>query len=155
VAGNRVGGLVLLGDLLKGTVPVYLAACVGAAMGLEGDSLELCISLAALGAFLGHLYPVYSKGRSGGKGVATVAGCFLVISPVALACALFLFILMVWRFRIVSLGSITAAAGLPVLTWLIAGSPAFTGLAVVVAVLIVVRHSGNIRRLREGKEPKI
>lgn len=155
VAGNRLGALVLLGDVLKGGVPVWLASGIGRGAGMEGVPLEVCISLTALGAFLGHLYPIYFKGRTGGKGVATAAGGGGAISPMAIGGSLLIFVLVVWRFRIVSLGSMAASAGLPVLMWLASGSPPFTAAAAVMAAFIIVRHSGNIRRLREGTEPKI
>jgi glycerol-3-phosphate acyltransferase PlsY len=150
VAGNRLGAVVLLGDVLKGCLPVLVV------MGLtrEDPAGSVYVALTGLGAFLGHLYPIYLKGR-GGKGVATAAGCFLPISPLALAGAVLVFVLVVWRRRVVSLGSLGAAGVLPVFVWLRSGSAIFTAMGGVMAVLIFLRHSGNIRRLREGVEPRI
>jgi glycerol-3-phosphate acyltransferase PlsY len=153
-AGNLPGIMVLLGDMLKGTVPVVLSMRLPLFVD-EGRLGVVCVALTALGAFFGHLYPIYLKGRGGGKGVATAAGCFLPISPVALAGAVLIFILVVWRWRVVSMGSLAAAAALPVCVLLQNGPPVFTALGVVTAAFIFLRHSGNIRRLKEGREPKI
>lgn len=154
VAGNRLGCVVLLGDLLKGFIPVCLALYLPL---FPGGSRQwaVCVALTALGVFLGHLYPIYSKGRGGGKGVATAAGCMLPVSPAALAGAVLVFVLVVWRRRVVSLGSLAAAGVLPVFLWL-GNSPAiFSILGLVMAVAIFFRHSGNVRRLREGTEPRL
>jgi glycerol-3-phosphate acyltransferase PlsY len=150
VAGNRMGAVVLLGDMLKGFLPVLFV------MRLAGGdpASSVYVALTALCAFLGHLFPVYLKGR-GGKGVATAAGCFMPISPVAMAATVLVFVLVVWRRRLVSLGSLGAAGALPVLVWLQNRSIIYSALGVVVAVLIFFRHSANIRRLREGTEPRI
>lgn len=154
VAGNKLGAAVLLGDFLKGAAPVYLAMRMQPA--LESPlSWELFVSLTAFFAFAGHLYPAYYLGRSGGKGVATAIGCFFVISPVACALALAVFFLTLWAWRMVSLSSICFAASLPVVVFLITHSLVFSGLAEVVFVFIVFRHSGNIRRIRRGAEPRI
>ena len=152
--GNLPGIMVLLGDMLKGCVPVYLSMRISM-FADEGRLGAVCVALTALGAFLGHLYPIYFKGHGGGKGVATAAGCFLPISPVALTGPALIFILVVWRRRVVSLGSLAAAAALPVCILLQNSSIIFTALGVVVAAFIFLRHSGNIRRLREGTEPRI
>lgn len=154
VAGNRLGAVVLLGDLLKGFLPVFLAMELPLFPG-EGRARAVCMALAALGAFFGHLYPIYSKGRGGGKGVATAAGSILSISPAALAGAFLVFILVVWHRRVVSLGSLASAASLPIFLWFFGPGPLFAVLGVVMAVFIYFRHSGNIRRLREGTEEKI
>lgn len=154
VAGNTLGMAVLLVDMLKGATPVYLATHLHSLFGTV-PLWEVCLSMAVLGAFIGHLYPVYFRGRFGGKGVATAAGCFLMISPVAVAGAAVIFILMVWLWRMVSLGSLSSAAVLPVFIWLACGSTVFSALAVLVAVFIFYRHSDNIRRIRERTESRI
>ncbi len=153
VAGNRLGAMVLLGDLLKGFLPVFLAVKT-VPLG-ESRWWTVCVALTALGAFIGHLYPIYSKGRGGGKGVATAAGCFMAISPAALAGAGLVFVLVAWWRRMVSLGSLFAAVALPVFVWFLNGSVVYTASGVVMAVFIFVRHSGNIRRMRGGTEPRI
>jgi glycerol-3-phosphate acyltransferase PlsY len=140
--------------VVKGFLTVFLAMQLHVFSG-GGRAWEVFVALTVLGVFLGHLYPIYFKGRYGGKGVATAAGCFLQVSPAALLGVAFIFILMLWCRRVVSMGSLAAAGVLPILIWILNGSPIFTALGVVVAAFIWIRHSGNIRRLRNGTEPRI
>lgn len=154
VAGNKLGIVVLGADVLKGVVPVFLTMQLHGILG-SGFFWELGVSLAAFGAFAGHLYPVYFKGRSGGKGVATAGGGVLLISPVALAGAVVVFILSVWHRRMVSIGSLSGAAVLPIFIWFSSRSIIFSVLAVMIAVFIFYRHGANIRRMREGTEPRL
>ncbi len=152
VAGAKLGILTLAGDVLKGAVPVWLAVSLT-------DSNELWaavyISLVALAAFMGHLYPIYMKFKNGGKGVATAAGCFAVISPPALGVVILVFILFVCGSNRVSAASLAAAAVLPVAVWKATGSGVLTGCAVATAVFIGFRHIENIKRLLSGTEPTI
>jgi glycerol-3-phosphate acyltransferase PlsY len=109
----------------------------------------------SLAAFSGHLYPVYMRFKKGGKGVATAAGCFAVISPVAFVVATLVFILFVCWLNIVAVASLAAAAILPIAVWQSTGSGVLTGCAVVTAIIIYFRHKDNIKRLLRGTEPKI
>lgn len=152
LAGTPLGLLTLAGDLLKGAVPVYLAANV---TGLDPIQQALFVSVVALAAFAGHLFPLYLKLKGGGKGVATAAGCFLVISPLSVFAALIAFLLILcWSGR-VSAGSLSAAAVLPAAVWWSLRSPVYCGCAVLMAALIVLRHKDNIRRLLTGSEPTV
>ncbi len=152
VAGTKLGILTLAGDVLKGAVPVWLAVSLT-------DSNELWaafyLSLVAFAAFMGHLYPIYMKFKNGGKGVATAAGCFAVISPPALGVAILVFILFVCGFNRVSAASLAAAAVLPVAVWKATGSGVLTGCAAATSVFIGFRHKENIKRLLSGTEPTI
>jgi glycerol-3-phosphate acyltransferase PlsY len=152
VAGTTLGALTLAGDVLKGAFPVWLAVTITAPNELWG---EIYISLVALAAFSGHLYPVYMKFKDGGKGVATAGGCFVVISPMACVVAILVFILFICLFKRVSAASLAAAAALPVAVWYFTGSSALTGCAVVTAIFIYFRHKDNIKRLLSGAEPSI
>lgn len=151
LAGNRLGALTLAGDLLKGLVPTALAVWWAG----TGTGAMAYIGLVALCAFGGHLYPVYLGFRNGGKGVATAAGCFLVISPVAVGSALLVFILAVWFSRRVSVGSLAASLVLPPVVGGITGSFPLALAAGAAAVMIVARHRDNLRRLANGTEPTI
>jgi len=115
----------------------------------------LYIAIVALSAFIGHLYPVYMKFKSGGKGVATAAGCFAVISPVAVAVAVLVFIMFICWLNRASLASLAAAAVLPFAVWKATGSGIMTGCAVLTMTLIFFRHTDNIKRLLAGTEPTI
>ncbi len=152
VAGTPLGLLTLAGDLLKGAAPVYLAVRLS---GLDPILKAGFVSVVALAAFVGHLFPLYLKLKGGGKGVATAAGCFLVISPVSILAALVVFLLIVCWSRRVSAGSLSAAVALPVAVWWSLRSPVYSGCALLMAVLIVLRHKDNIRRLIIGSEPAI
>ena len=143
------GLLTLAGDILKGVVPVYLALL---AFGPADGSGDVYLSAVALAAFSGHLFPIYLRFRDGGKGVATAAGCFAVISPAAVLAAGGVFIAMLLVARRVSVGSLSAAATLPVAVWIAAGSAIMTGAAGIVALFIFIRHGGNLKRLLAGKE---
>jgi glycerol-3-phosphate acyltransferase PlsY len=152
LAGTPLGLLTLAGDLLKGAAPVYLAVNV---TGLDPIQQALFVSVVALTAFAGHLFPLYLKLKGGGKGVATAAGCFFVISPMSVLAALIAFLLILgWSGR-VSAGSLSAAAVLPAAVWWSLRSPVYCGCAVLMAVLIVLRHRDNIRRLLNGSEPAL
>ena len=152
VAGTKLGLLTLAGDILKGAVPVWLAVSLTDSNGFWAS---FYISLIAFAAFLGHLYPIYMKFKNGGKGVATAAGCFAVISPPALGVVILVFILFVCGFNRVSAASLAAAAVLPVAVWKATGSGVLTGCAAATAVFIGFRHKENIKRLLSGTEPTI
>ncbi len=152
LAGTPLGLLTLAGDLLKGAAPVYLATNV---TGLDPIQQALFVSVVALAAFAGHLFPIYLKLKGGGKGVATAAGCFLVISPMSVLAALITFLLILGWFKRVSAGSLSAAAVLPAAVWWSLRAPVYCGCAVLMAVLIVLRHKDNIHRLLTGSEPTV
>jgi glycerol-3-phosphate acyltransferase PlsY len=151
VAGTLPGILTLLLDAAKGAAAVWLA-------GRFSDESATWMTIAALAALVGHCFPVWLKFR-GGKGVATAAGVFLMLSPLALVGSLIVFILVVAFWGYVSLGSISAAASMPLLIYLLwaphhAPPLAVTFGALAAAVLIIYKHDANIQRLVEGEEPK-
>jgi glycerol-3-phosphate acyltransferase PlsY len=152
LAGTPLGLAALAGDALKGAVPVHLASKVD---GLDPCLDAVFLSVVALAAFGGHLFPLFLRFRGGGKGVATAAGCFLAISPVAVMVALLAFILLVWAFRRVSVGSLTAAVVLPIALWCSCASNVFVFCAAIMTVMIFLRHKDNLRRLLAGTEPTI
>jgi len=152
LAGNRLGVLTLLGDLLKGVLPVYCVALIGGS--IEG-SLVAAQAPVALAAFGGHLFPAYTRLRNGGKGVATAAGGLLALSPVAFGVTLAVFCLAVWHSRRISVGSLAAAGIMPVAVWVTTRSGWAAILTLVMAILIFIRHKDNIRRIRAGTEPRI
>ena len=145
--GNKVGaGLTLSGDILKGVLPVL------AARWLSDDSLS--VALAGAGAFFGHLFPLFF-GFKGGKGVATALGVFATISlPVAGGLALtWLVVALVFRYS--SMAALMSAASAPLWTWWLLATPVYTGLAVLLALMLILRHRTNIGRLLAGTESKI
>jgi glycerol-3-phosphate acyltransferase PlsY len=148
VAGRRLGLMTLGGDLLKGAIPVLVGISW---LGVSDWKGEVLVCLIALSAFAGHLFPVF-LGFKGGKGVATAAGCFLVISPFAFLVCVLVYVLVLCCWGYSSAGSLSAAAILPGAIWLATHSLPITGCAFIMALLIFVRHADNIKRLLEGTE---
>jgi len=149
LAGNRLALLTLAADAAKGALPVWMATAVS---GTEPVGPELYAAFVALLAFLGHLFPVYFCFKDGGKGVATAAGCFLVLSPWAVVFAGLVSVGVIWIGNRVSLGSLSGSTVLPVAVWINTRSPVTAGCAVIISCLIFLRHKENIKRLRSGKE---
>jgi len=151
VAGSTLGLLTFLGDVLKGTLPVYLAIV---SAGKNQGTNDLLLAIVALAAFFGHLYPLFMKFKYGGKGVATCAGCFVVLSPLACLSALLTFSVVLFISKRVSAGSLAAAAVLPGVAWFSTDSLSITVSAVIMTVFIFMRHRDNIKRMISGTEPK-
>ena len=146
VAGRKLGVITLVGDCLKGVIPLLIAQ--------QGFNLpESGIALVALAAFIGHCYPIY-LGFKGGKGVATALGIFLVLSPLSVLCILVVFALILWKWRYISLASISAAATIPLLVLLFESSFALFVATLVIAAIVIWKHRANIERLRSGTENK-
>ena len=150
-AGWLAGVLTLVLDAAKGAGAVFLAEK------LSNDSATWMM-IAAFAALAGQCFPVWLKFK-GGKGVATATGIFLVLSPLACLGALLLFLLVVIFWRYVSLGSVSAAAAMPLLIYLLwaphhAPPMSVTFGTVAAALLIVYKHRGNLQRVIEGVEPK-
>ena len=156
-AGKAAGVFTLVLDALKGAVAVEWAVV------LAGPSPRAAwiVTAAAIAVIVGHIFPVWLRFR-GGKGVATGVGVFLMLAPIALVCAGILFLAIVLFTRYVSLGSVAAAATIPLFIWLqsVFVTPAadlrpLLTAAVVCALLIIFAHRGNIGRLAQGTENRI
>jgi acyl phosphate:glycerol-3-phosphate acyltransferase len=144
VAGRGLGLLTLLGDALKGVIPLLLVIHL-----LQSQPWQ--VGAVAVAAFLGHCFPVY-LGFKGGKGVATALGIFLVLSPLSVLVALIVFALLLWKWRYVSLGSVAAALLIPFLVLLFEASwPLFVA-TLAISALVILRHRANIERLLAGTE---
>jgi glycerol-3-phosphate acyltransferase PlsY len=152
-AGPAAGVVTLLLDLAKGYLAVWMAAK------FSGGCLN-CMMVGAVAVVLGHMFPVWLKFK-GGKGVATGVGAFVIVCWPAVASALVVWIVVVAIWRYVSLGSIIAAASLPLLTYgLYAARPEAQPLAVsigtiLISALIIVKHKDNIGRLAAGTENRL
>ncbi|HUL15514.1 MAG TPA: glycerol-3-phosphate 1-O-acyltransferase PlsY [Terriglobales bacterium] len=150
-AGLFAGILTLLLDAAKGAAAVWIA-------GRITQESATWMMLAGLAALLGHCFPVWLKFR-GGKGVATAAGMFGVLCMPALLGALILFLLVAGFWRYVSLGSISAAAAIPLLMYLLwaphhAPPLIVTFGSLAAAALVIARHNANLQRLVDGTEPR-
>ncbi len=146
ILGKKFGALTLLGDMLKGFLPIWAGTLIF-------DS-PFFLAVIGLAAFLGHLFPVYLKFK-GGKGVATALGIFLCLAPTVILIELVIFALVTFLWRYVSLASLTASATIPLLMLAFSCDPPIILLGVVMAILIFIRHSDNIKRLISGTENRI
>ncbi len=146
VGGKKAAAITLLGDLLKGWLPVLVAA-------LAGLSLEWQ-ALIGLAAFLGHLYPVFYQFR-GGKGVATALGVYCGLNLWAGALVGLTWLLIAKGLKISSLSALIATLLAPLYFYLITGSGVLSGVLAIITLFIFQRHHQNIRNLLQGKESKI
>ena len=144
----------LLFDVLKGFAAVLIAEMItsGPNSALYTGRTYAVAAFAALFAIIGHMFPVWLRFH-GGKGVATGVGAFFALAPAQVGIAVAIFLIVVALTRYVSLGSIVATAAFPVLVWFWRFQHPFVFLPLVLAaVLIIVRHGSNIRRLLAGTE---
>lgn len=133
----------LLGDALKGTAAVLIAGLWG-----EGPALA-----AGLGAFLGHLFPVW-LGFKGGKGVATFIGILIALSPLTLLAFAAIWLGLAFALKYSSLAALAASAATPLVLWAL-GHGDVAALFLVLAALLWWKHAPNIRRLAAGTEGRI
>lgn len=158
-AGKVAGLLTLTLDALKGVLAVMLARWL-----LAPDfTVNWWVAVSSVAVIAGHIFPVWLNFR-GGKGVATGGGVFLSLAPLALAVAVLVFLLVVWKTRYVSLGSIMACALMPLLIWWFSSVRAehsWAGLfpllasALASSALIIFMHRANLERLLHGSENKL
>jgi glycerol-3-phosphate acyltransferase PlsY len=151
-SGWTVGVATLVLDAAKGFFAVWLSGR------LSGGNIRIMM-YAGLAAILGHIFPVWLR-FGGGKGVATALGVFLAICWPAAAAAVVLFLLVASFWQYVSLASISAAAALPLLIYLLyapghAPPVAVSFCTLLAAALVIVKHRNNIERLMAGTEPRL
>jgi acyl phosphate:glycerol-3-phosphate acyltransferase len=153
-AGAIAGVLTLILDAAKG----YAAVLIAARMSPASSSARWMMA-AAIAAVAGHMFPVW-LGFRGGKGVATSLGVFLPICREAVLAAVILWTLVVAFWQYSSLGSVVAAAAMPVIVYLLyapghAPPGYITGGTILVAILVLIQHRSNIERLIAGEEPRL
>jgi glycerol-3-phosphate acyltransferase PlsY len=155
VLGSRWGTFVMLVDMLKGIAAVKLALLLPeyADNEINLQNLQMCLGFAAV---VGHIFPIWADFR-GGKGVATLFGIVLGISPwTALSCV-GIFALVLYLTRFVSLSSILASIAFPVFILVIfnVDNPTYRVFAIAVALMMLLTHQKNIGRLLKGSESKV
>ncbi|WP_436395547.1 glycerol-3-phosphate 1-O-acyltransferase PlsY [Acidithiobacillus ferriphilus] len=143
IGGRKAALLTLLGDLIKGVVPIVIARLLG----LE----DWALAAVALATFLGHLYPVFF-GFRGGKGVATALGILLALLPELGLSVLGLWILVFAVTRVSSMAALLAAIGAVPIVFAVSSETSMRVLIMVLVPLILWRHRSNIRRLLDGSE---
>jgi acyl phosphate:glycerol-3-phosphate acyltransferase len=151
VVGPLAGILTLAFDTVKGVAAVWLA-------GRFTNESATWMMIAGFVVLLGHCFPLWLKFK-GGKGVATALGVFLALCPLAAVSALLLFVICVAYWRYVSLGSVAAAAAMPLLVYFLwaphHAPPIIIDVGTLaIALLVIYKHDGNLQRLVEGTEPR-
>jgi glycerol-3-phosphate acyltransferase PlsY len=155
--GKLPGIIALILDGAKGWAAVALARwfVVRPDWSAPVRSPSFWVTLAAVIAVLGHMFPVW-LGFHGGKGVATATGAFLAIDPKALGAGLIVFLIVIIATRMVSLASILSAASIPVFLRFLTHAPFWAVvLSIVISIAIIVKHHSNIARLAQGTERKM
>ncbi len=141
--GRKVGVITLIGDCLKGMLPVLLAWKLG-----MGEPVQAWIGLAA---FCGHVFSIFLLFK-GGKGVATALGVYLALAPLAVLGALAVFVILVAIWRYISLGSVVAAATMPVIIIFRPHSTELLVATALISTIVIIKHHTNIKRLLDGSE---
>ena len=144
--GKKAAAIALLGDMIKGVIPVLIAKFLGAE--------NLTLGLVGFAAFIGHLYPVFF-GFKGGKGVATAFGVYLALywqmGLVVIAC----WLLVAKVFKISSLAALIASAFAPAIIWYLTNNTDWVVITMVITVMLTWRHRSNIQNLISGTEDGI
>jgi glycerol-3-phosphate acyltransferase PlsY len=155
VLGPKWGTTVMIVDMIKGIVAVKLALLLPQYADSDTRFLNLQIIL-GLAAVVGHVFPIWADFR-GGKGVATLFGLVLGISPVTALCCSGVFLLVLYLTRFVSLSSIFASIAFPVFILVIFNveNHIYRVFAIAVALLVILTHQKNIGRLLKGSESKV
>jgi glycerol-3-phosphate acyltransferase PlsY len=144
--GKRWAILVLLVDAAKGAAPVLVSRVLGLGPWVEAAGAAVAV--------VGHSYNIFLRGQ-GGKGVATSLGGALAISPPAAGVAFLLYVAIYLLFRISSLGSLSGIVSFPAALWFLGPRhPAYLAFAAAAAIVVLVRHRENLRRLIRGQELK-
>lgn len=158
-AGKKAAILTLVCDILKGIVALLIAYIVGRIFNLVNVEAAILVQIAAVAVVIGHIFPVFFQFK-GGKGVATSLGVLLIINwQIGLICLIFALLIMVIT-RMVSVGSISAAVLFPILTLFIdkayiVPNANYFWFALVIALLVIYTHRGNIKRIVSGNENKL
>ncbi len=150
VLGKKTGLAVYLADTLKGFLPV--ATLPGMLNTSEPHLWAIAIGVAAI---IGHVKPIFLLGQGGGKGVATTGGVFFGLTPLPTFIAFISFLIVLALTKRVSIGSLTAAVVLPAGVIIEKGPRhPLSIICVIIALLVIWLHRGNIRRIMDGTEPK-
>jgi glycerol-3-phosphate acyltransferase PlsY len=144
---KRLGLLAFFCDVLKGFVPVLLAV-------KANPSSDILVIFVTLAVILGHMFTIFLNFK-GGKGVATGCGAFLAISPLATLTCLLVFAIVLAISRYVSLSSICAAVMLPVSLFIFSAPNIILVFSIAIAIIVIIKHYANIKRLIAGTENKI
>ncbi len=146
IMGKRAAALTLVGDLLKGFLPVLAALLLGGS--------EFLVAGVGMAAVLGHNWSIYLR-FTGGKGVATSFGVLVAMTPLPALFGLLVWIAVLLVFRYTSLAALTASVCIPPVIFLSTGFGPYFVFSLVAALLILIRHQDNIKRIFAGTEHRV
>ncbi len=146
IGGKKAAAVTLLGDMLKGVVPVLAANLVGVS--------PLILAGVAMAAFLGHLYPIFFRFQ-GGKGVATTIGCQFGIAWQIGGTVALIWLFMAKVVKVSSLSALISMALAPLVVWLFRPDPELVVMQIIMSVILFWRHRSNIKNLLSGTEDSI
>ena len=150
VLGTRLGIAVLVGDVLKGVIPVVISRLV-----LKGEDNEPLVTvIVALACIFGHNYSIFLRGK-GGKGVATGAGAAVAMMPLPMAFVVALFIVLLLTVRIVSVASIAATIVFPITALVLHQPLPYLIVCCLMSIVVLWAHRGNFRRLWNRSERRV
>jgi len=144
--GKKAAIITLLGDMLKGLLPVLVVSRLEPAVE--------AMAITGLAAFMGHLYPLYFRFK-GGKGVATFYGALLGFNWMAGVAALVVWLLVAFIFKMSALSALISVLTSPFIVWYLTGSDILIATTTIMAILLTWRHRSNIKNMLAGKEHKI
>lgn len=144
--GKKAAAIALLGDMIKGAIPVVVAQLLNAN--------DLTIGLVGFAAFIGHLYPIFFSFK-GGKGVATAFGVYLALYWQMGLAVIFCWLIVAKVFKISSLAALIASAFAPVIIWFLTKNTDWVIITSVITVMLTWRHRSNIQNLISGTEDGI
>ncbi|CAD2073475.1 glycerol-3-phosphate acyltransferase 2 [Jeotgalicoccus coquinae] len=146
ILGKKAGIVVLVLDLLKGAIPVWVALLVS-------TDVDFPVIIFGVVAAIGHVYSIFLKFK-GGKAVATGGGALLAAAPIIFLVVLVTFLVTLKVSKYVSLGSVFAAISL-LISVFFTGDPFIIGFGIILGIMVIVKHISNMQRIKEGTEPKI
>ncbi len=146
IGGKKAAAITLLGDMLKGVLPVLTANVMGVT--------PLVLAAVALATFLGHLYPIFFRFK-GGKGVATALGCQLGLGWQIGGTIALIWLFMAKVVKISSLSALVSMALAPAVVWLFWPEPELVGMQIIMSAILFWRHRSNIQNLLSGAEETI
>ena len=146
IGGKKAAAITLLGDSLKGLLPVLACHLI--------DATPLIFALTAMAAFLGHLYPVFF-GFRGGKGVATALGTQFGLHWMIGGAVALVWLFMAKVMKISSLAALASMALAPVFVWLVWPAPELIVMQLIMTLILIWRHRSNIQKLLSGEEGRI
>ncbi len=146
IGGKKAAAITLLGDMLKGVLPVLTANVMGVT--------PLVLAAVALATFLGHLYPIFFRFK-GGKGVATALGCQLGLGWQIGGTIALIWLFMAKVVKISSLAALVSMALAPAVVWLFWPEPELVGMQIIMSAILFWRHRSNIQNLLSGAEETI